>query len=64
MDKLIKVKNIYTKEIVYFRWFGKGEFHDCFYYTETEEATGFGIGFIKNYEPIRKTWQEVINETS
>jgi len=57
---MIKVKNIYTKEIAYFRFFDSKRKH-CFWYTPTTEACGFGFSEIRNYEPIGMSWKEVKN---
>lgn len=59
---MIKLKNIYTGNVVYFRFFASKKFLNCFWYTVTTEATGFNIGSTKDYIPVSKTWKEIKNE--
>ena len=61
---MTKVRNNYTKEVVYFRFFVTKQFDDCFWYTRTTDNFGFEMGFTKNFTPLKKSWKEIRNETT
>lgn len=54
-----KIRNNYTKEIVYFKFFTSMKYPNCFWYTRTTENFGFEMGKINDYTPLRKTWKEI-----
>lgn len=59
---MIPVKNKYTKQIVYFWFFASAKFPGCFWYTKIQEAEGFELGKINDYEPINITWEKIKND--
>lgn len=58
---MIKVKSKINNKIFYFRFLSE-IYEDEFWYTETIEASGFNCGSMNSFEPIGKTWEEIINE--
>lgn len=60
---MIKVKNIHNGNEVYFRFFANGLPPKEFWYTKTSESLGFGLGFIRDYEPLNEEeWKEIKDE--
>ena len=57
--KTIKVKNKFSKQIYYFRFFSD-KYPEKFYYTLTKDSYGFEIGWLSSFKPIRTTWKEII----
>jgi len=59
---MIKVKNIYNGNEVYFRFYASMKFPGCFWHTKTEESSGFELARLNDYEPLDKTWKEIYEE--
>lgn len=57
-NKVIKVKNLYTREMYEFLCFSK-EHPEYFIYRITPMENQFEMGLIIHYEPIGMTWMEV-----
>ena len=59
---MIKVRQKYNSDVVYFKFFASYGWPNQFWYTKTTENEGFELGRIDDYIPLYKTWQEVRNE--
>ena len=58
---MIKAKNKFTKEVVYYRFLAdQKEFPNNFWYTKNKENTGFEMGNMDYYTPLKTTWSEII----
>ena len=59
---MIKVRQKYNSNVVYFKFFASNLYPACFWYTITTENLGFELGRIDDYIPLYKTWKEIRNE--
>lgn len=59
---MIKVKNIYNGNEVYFQFFASNKYPNCFWYTKQEDLEGFELARINDYQPLNETWEELKNE--
>lgn len=55
-NMLPRVKNKYTGQIFYFRFFASMKHPNSFWYTPTTEACDFCIGKLSDFNPIDKPW--------
>lgn len=59
---MIKIRQKYNSDIVYFKFFASSDYPNCFWYTKTIENNEFELGKISDYIPLYKTWEEIKNE--